>query len=317
MYWDKALNGESQTIPDFEYDPNKIGIPGRRRWLTSRIYPIQDNSGVAQNVVMVHQDITDRKKAEEEIHKLNRELEERVTRRTAELATANKELETFAYSVSHDLRTPLRGMDGFSKILLEDYSEELDERGKDYLGRVRAASQRMGGLIDDLLSLSRVSRAKLHRINVDLSTLAESVVSDLERDGLDRHVNFKILSGLEAHGDPQLLGLVFENLLSNAWKFTGNREDARIEFGVLGADDAEKMGHTGKPVYFIRDNGAGFDMAYADKLFGAFQRLHSVSEFPGTGVGLATVQRIIHRHGGKIWADGEVGKGATFYFTLQ
>ena len=316
-YWDKALAGESQTIPDFEYDPSELGLQGRPRWLTSRIFPLRDRHGVVQNIVLMHQDITDRKQAVEEIHRLNRDLEQRVVQRTNELEAANKELEAFAYSVSHDLRTPLRGMDGFSKVLLEDYSEALDERGKDYLARVRAAAQRMGNLIDDMLGLSRVTRAKLRRLNVDLSALAESVAADLRSDRPERRVEFEITPGLTTKGDPQLLGLVLENLMGNAWKFTGARDDAKIEFGTLVEAEAAKAGRAGEKVYFVRDNGAGFDMAYADKLFGAFQRLHLVSEFPGTGVGLATVQRIIHRHGGSVWAEGEVEKGATFYFTLR
>jgi PAS domain S-box-containing protein len=316
-YWDKALAGESQTIPDFEYDPNELGLEGRPRWLTSRIFPIRDRRGVVQNIIMMHQDITDRKQAEQEIHKLNQDLERRVTQRTNELEVANKELETFAYSVSHDLRTPLRGMDGFSKVLLEDYEDKLDDRGKDYLGRVRSAAQRMGRLIDDLLGLSRVTRAELRRKDVDLSALVESVTADLRNDFPERRVETEITPGLTAKGDLQLLGLVVENLMGNAWKFTGARDAAKIEFGVLNAAEAAGAGHAGEIVYFIRDNGAGFDMAYANKLFGAFQRLHSESEFPGTGVGLATVHRIIQRHGGGVWAESEVEKGATFYFTLQ
>jgi PAS domain S-box-containing protein len=281
------------------------------RWYAISAYRPEQNHFVA-----VFDEITDRKAAEEEIYLLNRELEERVRRRTAELASANKELETFAYSVSHDLRTPLRGMDGFSKILLEDYSEALDERGKDYLERVQAAAERMGSLIDDLLSLSRVSRAKLRRMHVNMTTMAESIAQDLKQNAPDRHIVFEIRPGMEVQGDPQLIGIVLENLLGNAWKFTGNCDDAKIEMGILDAEETLEMGYADKSVYFIRDNGAGFDMKYVEKLFGAFQRLHSTAEFPGTGIGLATVQRIIRRHGGKIWAKGDVDKGATFYFTL-
>ena len=225
-----------------------------------------------------------------------------------ELQAANRELEAFSYSVSHDLRAPLRSMDGFSQILLEDYGDELDEEGRDYLGRVRAASQRMGQLIDDLLELSRVTRGPLRRASVDLSAIAASVAGDLKASDPDRQGSFAITEGLVARGDAKLLRVALENLLGNAWKFTSRVPDARVEFG------ATRQG--GMQVYYVRDNGAGFDATYADKLFGAFQRLHSAEEFEGTGVGLATVARVMRRHGGEVWAEGEVGEGATFYFTL-
>jgi signal transduction histidine kinase/ActR/RegA family two-component response regulator len=235
-------------------------------------------------------------------------LEERVAERTAELAAVNKELEAFAYSVSHDLRAPLRSIDGFSQVLLEEYDDGLDADGQNYLRRVRAASQRMGELIDDLLRLSRVTRAEMIREKVDLSALAQEVAAQLQETQPERQVEFVIAEGLVANGDARLLRVVLENLLGNAWKFTGKQTCARIEFSCTETD--------GKPAYFVRDSGAGFDMAYADKLFGAFQRLHSTAEFEGAGIGLATIQRIIHRHGGQVWAKGAVGQGATFYFTL-
>lgn len=231
-----------------------------------------------------------------------------IQQRTTELAAVNKELEAFSYSVSHDLRAPLRSMDGFSQILLEDHFEALDEEGRDYLGRIRAASQRMGKLIDDLLSLSRVTRSEMRREQVNLSRMARGIASDLYQTDPDRDVKIKITPGMVTTGDSHLLEIVIDNLLNNAWKFTQNRLPANVEFGYTYMN--------GETAYFVRDNGAGFDMAYAGKLFGAFQRLHTMSEFPGTGIGLATVQRIIHRHGGRIWAEGEVDKGATFYFTL-
>jgi light-regulated signal transduction histidine kinase (bacteriophytochrome) len=236
------------------------------------------------------------------------ELEQRVGERTAQLGAANKELEAFSYSVSHDLRAPLRGIDGFSLALLEDYSERLDDQGKEHLQRIRAATQRMGLLIDDLLNLSRMTRAEIRKERFNISTLAHSVVESLQEAHAKRPIEFRIEDGLEANADPRLLGVVLENLLGNACKFTSKRTSARVEFG--------KMHRNGSTAYFVRDNGAGFDPAYADRLFGAFQRLHGATEFPGTGIGLATVQRIIHRHGGEIWAEGEVEKGAAFYFTL-
>ena len=225
-----------------------------------------------------------------------------------ELTAVNRELEAFSYSVSHDLRAPLRGIDGFSQALLEDYAEKLGAKGKNYLQRVRAASQRMAQLIDDLLQLSRLARSEMRREDVDLSGMARAIAADLQKTQPDRQVDVRIAQGVVAEGDPRLLRVVLDNLLSNAWKFTSKNPRATIEFGVIEND--------GRPAYFVRDDGAGFDMAYGDKLFGPFQRLHAPTEFPGTGIGLATVQRIVHRHGGRVWATGAVGQGATFSFTL-
>jgi len=243
------------------------------------------------------------------LQKAHDEMEQRVQERTAELAATNKELEAFSYSVSHDLRAPLRGIDGFSLALLEDYADKLDADGKDYLHRVRAATQRMGILIDDLLSLSRVTRTEMRLEKADLGLIARSVAEELQKTQPERRAEFRIEEDLGAFVDSHLIRITLENLLGNAWKFTSKRESACIEFGRTQRD--------GGFTYYVRDDGAGFDPTYADRLFGAFQRLHDKNDFPGTGVGLATVQRIIHRHGGRIWAESAVERGATFYFTLM
>ena len=253
-------------------------------------------------------DISDRKRAEDDVRRLNLDLEARVAARTAELAAANQELEAFSYSVSHDLRAPLRSIDGFGQALIEDCGDRLDATGKGHIARMRAATQRMAQLIDDLLGLSRTARAAMRREAVDLSAIARSVLAELERQEPERVVTTRIAEGVVAFGDPPLLRVALENLLRNAWKFTSKRPAATIEFG--------RAEREGEPAYFVRDDGAGFDMTYAPKLFGAFQRLHSSSEFQGTGIGLATVQRIVHRHGGRISAEGAVEKGARFTFTL-
>jgi light-regulated signal transduction histidine kinase (bacteriophytochrome) len=221
---------------------------------------------------------------------------------------ANRELEAFSYSVAHDLRAPLRGIDGFSQVLLEDYADKVDEEGRRHLNFLRESAQQMGRLIDDLLGLSRVTRAELRRWPIDLSALARNVVEKLGMAAPGREVEIVIDDGIAAEGDAALLRIALENLLGNAWKFTGKRAAARIEVGVMPLE--------GDTVYFVRDNGAGFDPAYEAKLFGVFQRLHSTLEFEGTGIGLATVKRIVNRHGGRIWATSEVDRGATFYFTL-
>ncbi len=242
------------------------------------------------------------------LQKAHDELELRVHERTNELNNINKELEAFSYSVSHDLRAPLRAIDGFSQALLEDYGEQLDATGQDHLQRVRLAAQRMSTLIDDMLNLSRVTRSEMRRERLDLSAVCRSIAEELQRGAPDRDVTFVITEGLTVDGDSRLLRVAIENLLGNAWKYTSAHNRARIEFGL--------KQDNGRPAYFVRDDGAGFDPRYSDRLFGAFQRLHAMTEFPGTGVGLATVQRIIRRHGGEIWAEGAVEKGATFYFTL-
>ena len=244
-------------------------------------------------------DITEQKISERALHQYG-----------SDLATANRELESFSYSVSHDLRSPLRSIDGFAQALAEDYQDRLDDTGRGYLARIRAAAQRMGGLIDDLLSLSRVSRAELSRTAVDLTAIAADIAARLREQDSSRSVEWRIQPGLKGQGDPRLLRIALDNLLGNAWKFTSKRDGAVIEF-------SQETRPGEPPAFRVRDNGAGFDMAHSSKLFGAFQRLHGMQEFAGTGIGLATVQRIIHRHGGRVWAEGAVGQGATFFFTLE
>jgi PAS domain S-box-containing protein len=273
----------------------------------TRIYdvakvPLFDEAGKRQALVVVGRDVTDSRRSAEE-------LERRVAERTHALQTANRELEAFSYSVSHDLRAPLRAINGFSRLLEEEYAASLDAKARDYLGRVRAGSLKMGELIDDLLELSRVSRHAMKREQADLSALAAEIAAELEAGEPDRRVDWSIAPGIVAHCDIGLMRSALLNLLGNAWKYTSRREHARIEFGLVEQN--------GRSVYFIRDDGIGFDMRFATKLFGAFQRLHAPSEFPGTGIGLATVARILHRHGGEVWAESAPGQGATFRFTLQ
>ena len=257
----------------------------------------------------------ERQKGEQVNVELRNEIVERARAeealRHAKAATegANKELEAFSYSVAHDLRAPLRSIDGFSQALLEDCADQLDADGKKFLKHVREAAQQMGDLIDDLLNLSRVTRAELRRERVDLSELARSVLERLRESQDERQVEVVIADGLVARADPRLVDIILTNLLGNAWKFTGKREAARIEFAAKAGEQP--------PVFLVRDNGAGFDAAYAGELFGVFQRLHSAHEFEGTGIGLVMVQRIVRRHGGQVWAEGAVGQGAPCYFTLE
>ena len=243
----------------------------------------------------------------EELQRYKENLEELVATRTRELQSVNKELEAFSYSVSHDLRAPLRSIDGFSLAILEDYGNQLDEEASGYLLRVRNAAARMDKLIDDLLNLSRISRREMHRKQTDLSQISEEIVNQHRAMEPEQRVSVTIAPDLVTNGDPDLLRIVMDNLIGNAWKYTSKTTDASIEIGRTQED--------GQPVFFVRDNGVGFDMAYADKLFGAFQRLHNPGEYPGSGIGLATVNRIINRHGGRLWAEGKVDEGAVFYFT--
>lgn len=302
-----AVKDAIEHAKPYDLELELVTAKGARKWVRTIGQPVVEN-GVVVKVWGSFQDITARKNREHEIRELNAGLERKVHERTAELEAVNHELEAFSYSVSHDLRAPLRAIDGFSQALLDDYAERLDDAGKQFLARVRAATQRMGELIDDLLELSRVTRAEITCEPVDLSALAETVVADLRQSEPDRRVEAVIRSGMHAQGDRGLLRIALVNLLSNAWKFTAHKADARVELGVTDTGD--------NAAFFVRDNGVGFDMHYATKLFGAFQRLHPASEYPGTGVGLATVQRVIRRHGGQVWAEAAVDCGASFYFTL-
>jgi PAS domain S-box-containing protein len=256
-------------------------------------------------------DVTEQRRAEAEILRLAGDLERRVDQRTAQLAATNRELESFAYSISHDLRAPLRALDGFSEILLQDYGNALDETGRGHLGRIKGAANHMAGLMDGLLQLSRLNRDELDLQQVDLSALATAITAELRESEPERDVDVRIEPGVAATADPKLARAVIANLIGNAWKFTSGHEHALIEFG----EEPAPRGRAGA-VFFVRDDGAGFDMRYAENLFGAFQRLHTPDQFEGTGIGLATVQRIVHRHGGSVWGEGEVEKGATFRFTF-
>ncbi len=279
--------------------PLTFEMPFRERWFEVRLYPYSD--GVAAYV----RDITRRKNEQQRMIALNVELERRVAERTKQLELANKELESFSYSVSHDLRAPLRAIDGFSQALVEDYAEALGDGGRGYLDRVRKAAQRMADLIDALLGLAKVARASIEMRPLDVTEIVREVAADLHDGDPCRDVEIEIETGMRASGEPGLVHAVFANLMGNAWKFTRLAERPKI-----------RVGRTPEGEFFVADNGAGFDMAYSNKLFGAFQRLHAADDYEGTGIGLATVARIVHRHGGSVRADGAVGSGATFYFTL-
>jgi PAS domain S-box-containing protein len=277
-------------------------------WVDTTIVPIMSKEGKPRQYIAIRADITDLKLAQEEVHKLNDELEHRVVERTAQLETANRELEAFSYSVSHDLRAPLRHISGFSKMLVEEFGATLDPRAHHYLERIQTGTQKMGLLVDELLNLARVGRHVLRPQPTRLNSIIAEVIAILQPDSEGRRIEWRIADLTEVECDPVLVKQVFQNLLANALKFTRPRARAVIEVSHKEED--------GQPVFMVRDNGVGFSMKYVDKLFGVFQRLHSTDEFEGTGIGLVTVQRIVRKHGGRVWAEGEVDKGAAFYFTL-
>ena len=297
---------ESDGNSNFECRITRADGAVRWIWVCGQLR--REENGGARRMAGIIQDITERKHAERRIRQINVELEQRVQERTSELQASNKELEAFAYSVSHDLRAPLRGIDGWSLALLEDYGAQLDQNAQRYLSRVRSEAQRLGTLIDDLLQLSRITRDEMQRATVDLSAVAGAVAERLLESHPDRRIEFTIAPGLMAAGDPRLLEIALTNLFGNAVKFTARRADPQIEFNQISVN--------GETAFRVRDNGVGFDMTYAHTLFGAFQRLHKPSDFPGSGIGLATVQRIIRRHGGRVWAEAQPDQGATFYFTI-
>jgi PAS domain S-box-containing protein len=278
-------------------------------WVDTTIVPFLNEAGKPRQYVAIRADITARKAAEETIRQLNAGLEERVRERTGQLEAANRELESFSYSVSHDLRAPLRAIDGFSQAVLEDFGPLLPEEGRRQLQTIRSSAQRMGALIDDLLTFARLNRHELNRQTIDTGRLVRGALQELGSPWPDRGVELTIGELAPSSGDPVLLRQVWLNLLSNALKYTRKRPRPEVELGC--AREA------GEVVFFVRDNGTGFDMRYADKLFGVFQRLHRIEDYEGTGVGLAIVQRIVQRHGGRVWAQAEVDRGATFFFTLE
>ena len=296
--WKAGLRGEPYDIE------HRLVVDGQIKWVREKAYIEFDKDGSLLGGFGITQDITARKQIEEDVLQLSEDM----AARNLELESLNKELEAFIYSVSHDLRAPLRTMAAFVSFLHEDYSERLDDQAKEYLTRISQSSAKMSRLIEDLLNLSRLSRQEVNRTEVDMSALAASIASGLREANPGRNVEISIKDGVTALADPSLTEIVLSNLIGNAWKFTSKTAKARIEFGTLEKD--------GKTVYYVKDNGAGFDPQYAAKMFQPFHRFHSGDEFEGTGIGLSIVERIIRRLGGKVWAEGEVGKGATMYFTF-
>jgi PAS domain S-box-containing protein len=302
---EKTLNGELES---FTSEKRYLCKDSASIWTLNSISLVRNCEGEPVHFVAQVQDISDLKRADTEIKALNARLQHRVNRRTAELEAANEEHAAFSYAVSHDLRAPLRSIAGFSQAIAQDYADSLDAEGKDFIRRVIESSRRMEHLIDDLLTMSRLARGELQRADMNLTAIARGIAAQIQATDAARDVTFDIASGLVGSADPAQVRLLLSHLLENAWKYTSTRAAAKIEFGRDVMD--------GSPVLFVRDNGVGFDMAYVDKLFKPFQRLHKHDEFDGTGIGLATAASVVRRHGGRIWADAALDRGATFYFTL-
>jgi PAS domain S-box-containing protein len=299
---------ELQTQGYVRYEDLPLEASDERRVdveFVSNVYTVGEKKVIQCNI----RNITRRKQAETKVRLLNEELEQRMQDRTVQLQVLTNEAENFSYSIAHDLRAPLRWIGGFAQALEEGHASQLDAEGRRFIQKIRDSTAHMGTLLDGLIELARFSRTDLRRTAVDLTATVRRVAAELQQDDPERKVELVVAEGITADGDPRLLQRVLENLLNNAYKFTAKRALARIEFGVAPQGD-------GRVAYFVRDNGIGFDMAYADQLFGAFHRLHGAKEYPGTGIGLATVERIIHRHGGQVWAEGTENTSATFYFTL-
>jgi hypothetical protein len=290
------------------FEENLTDATGNHRTFLATKGPLRDAQGNVTALFGIARDITELKKAEAALVKSNEELERRVRERTAKYEEVNRELESFCYSVSHDMRAPIRHIDGFTRIFLEEYGDAVPEGGREYLDRICRATKRMGSLIDDLLNLSRIPRGTVVMVPIDLSALAREICSTMTTAWPDRVVDWTVAPGIWGAGEPKMMRIVMENLLDNAWKYTKRAARATVEVGTTVMD--------GTRVCFVRDNGAGFDMAYAGKLFGVFQRLHKEEDYEGTGVGLAIVKRIMQRHGGDVWAESRVNEGTTFYFTL-
>lgn len=293
----------------FEGEVPVQSITGEMRFITFSLVILPEHAATWSKILVSFIDITERKRAEEQVKRFNDELEEKVSQRTAQLEAANKEMESFTYSVSHDLRAPLRAIDGFSAAVMEDYGDKVGAEGKGYLQRVRNAAQKMSDLIDNLLTLPRLTMGELHKTNVNLSDIAHEVIKNLRDADTDRDVEIIVAENMVDEADPDLIERAVTHLLNNAWKFTSRKDKGKIEFNCIEKD--------GNKVYYIKDNGIGFDMSYVNKLFLPFQRLHTTENFPGSGIGLATVYRVIKKHNGRVWAEGEVNQGATFYFTLK
>ena len=310
VIFDKLRNGEVVHFPDVSFNPHDSipELPDVLNWIRTIGFPLRSSNEKLGQFVLMQEKITERKIAEEKISQLNSELEHRVAERTSQLEMANNELESFAYSVSHDLRAPLRGIEGFSTVLKEDYIDKLDDEAIKYIEHINNETRRMNQLIDDLLKLSHVTSTEIKTRAVNLSDLAQTIVTRLEQENFNKKTKFEIQSGLIANGDHNLLEVVLTNLLGNACKYSSKAANPTIQFGQEIID--------GEPAYFIRDNGVGFNMEHAEQIFRPFQRIHKESEFIGTGIGLATVKRIINKHNGKIWAISKINEGATFYFTI-